>query len=296
MPIRLFHIGFERGFPGFSKSNILSQFFPSVQDKIVDNIDIANVLVIGNFVQQSDMYSILNFKGIRIIYVGEPIGRFVFSEYTDNLFKNDLYHYCIGSISNKPGRWIKYPIYFNQNIDYKAVNTYISTCSLNGKQFCTLISRHDSGNTRIPIMTELSKRFPVSCPGKLANNCSNEELNRIGHTEYIKKFVFHICSENFGECHPGYITEKLINCCLGGAIPIYFGNLDSIDQKIFNKNRILFLNYNNVEEVAKRVFTMCDNMELLEEFYRQPAFMDSAESTMKEIGIGVRNFFSSLNV
>jgi len=72
--------------------------------------------------------------------------------------------------------------------------------------------------------------------------------------------------------------------------------LDSIDQKIFNKNRILFLNYNNVEEVAKRVFTMCDNMELLEEFYRQPAFMDSAESTMKEIGIGVRNFFSSLNV
>ncbi len=296
MPLRLFHIGFERGFPGFSKSNILSQFFPSVQDKIVDNINIANVLVIGNFVQESDMQTILNFKGVKIIYVGEPIGRFTFSQYTDILFKNDLYHYCIGSISNKPGRWIKYPIYFNQNIDYKAINTYISTCSLNGKQFCTLINRHDSGNTRIPIMVELSKRFPVSCPGKLANNCSNEELNRLGNAEYIKKFIFHICSENFGECHPGYITEKLMACCLGGAIPIYFGNLDTIDQKIFNKNRILFLNYNNVEEVAKRIFTMCDNIELLEEFYRQPAFMDSAESTMKDIGIGVRNFFSSLNV
>jgi hypothetical protein len=140
-------------------------------------------------------------------------------------------------------------------------------------------------------MKELSKYMHVVCPGRLENNCSSEEVDRIGTPEYIKNFIFNICSENFPDSHPGYITEKLMNCCLGGAIPIYFGNLDEIDQRIFNNERILFLNANNVEEVAKRVMQLCLNQELIEQFYRQPAFKDTAEEALKEIGDGVRTFF-----
>jgi hypothetical protein len=135
----------------------------------------------------------------------------------------------------------------------------------------------------------------VVCPGRLANNCSSEEVDRLGTSEYIKKFIFNICSENFADSHPGYITEKLMNCCLGGAIPIYFGNLDEIDQRIFNKERILFLNANNTEEVAKRVMQLCLNRELMEQFYRQPVFRDTAEEAVKSIGDGVKTFFKDLH-
>jgi hypothetical protein len=287
----MFHIGFEYGNPQFPTINMLSQFFSNPDDKIVFDIRESNVMVIGNFVQDDDMSIIMGFKGPKILYVGEPIGKFEFSRVFDEIFAKNMYDYAIGSIANKPGKWIKYPIYYSTNIGFKEANSFISTTQLENKQKCTLINRHDYGNTRLPIMKELSKYMHVVCPGPLANNCSSEEVDRIGTSEYIKQFIFNICSENFGECHPGYITEKLMNCCLGGAIPIYFGNLDEIDQRIFNKDRILFLNEQNVEEVANRVLNMFNHPELLESFYRQPAFLETAEEALKEIGDGVRTFF-----
>jgi hypothetical protein len=293
MPIRMFHIGFEYGSPGFPKTDILSRFFSS-EDKIVFDIRESNVLLIGNFVQDAEMPAIMGFKGPRILYVGEPIGKFRFTRLSDHIFANNMYDFAIGCIANKPGKWIKYPIYATMTTQYKETNAFVSTSLLEGKKICTLINRHDPGNTRLPILRELSNFMHVVCPGQLANNCSNEELNRLGTPEYLKQFVFNICSENFGECHPGYITEKLMNCCLGGAIPIYFGNLDDIDQRVFNKDRILFLNEGNTTEVAGRIFTMCKNPQLLESFYRQPVFQDTAEEAIRDVGEGVKTFFKSL--
>lgn len=287
----MFHIGFEHGNPGFPKTNILSQHFSESEDKIVFDIRESNVLVIGNFVCPDDIPTIAHFKGPKIVYVGEPIGKFGFSRLFDEIFSKNLYDYAIGCIGNKPGKWIKYPFYADMKTNFKEVNSYIAKTQLEEKKICTLISRHDPGNTRFPILRELSKFMHVVCPGRLANNCSSEEVNRIGTSEYIKQFVFNICSENFGECHPGYITEKLMNCCIGGAIPIYFGNLDEIDARVFNKKRILFLNEGNVQEVADRVLNMFQNPELLESFYRQPAFQDTAEEAVEEIREGVRTFF-----
>ena len=291
MPIRMFHIGFEYGNPGFPKTNILSQHFSDPEDKIVFDIRESNILVIGNFVRPDDIPVIAHFKGPKIVYVGEPIGKFGFSRLFDEIFEKNLYDYAIGCIANKPGKWIKYPFYADMKTNFKEVNSYIAKTQLEEKKICTLISRHDPGNTRFPILRELSKFMHVVCPGRLANNSSSEEVDRIGTSEYIKHFVFNICCENFGESHPGYITEKLMNCCIGGAIPIYFGNLDEIDARVFNKNRILFLNERNVQEVADRVLNMFNHPELLESFYRQPAFQDTAEEAVEEIREGVRTFF-----
>jgi hypothetical protein len=293
MPIRMFHIGFEYVNPGFPKTDIISQHFSDPDDKIVFDIRESNVLVIGNSVQPNDIPNIVNFnKGPKILYVGEPIGKFEFSHIFDQIFAKNMYDYAIGCISNNPSmNWIKCPFYYNMATNLKEVNAYVSTTQLEKKNVCTMINRHDPGNTRLPILRELSKYMHVVCPGRLANNCSSEEVDRLGTPEYIKKFIFNICSENFADSHPGYITEKLMNCCLGGAIPIYFGNLDEIDQQIFNKERILFLNANNVEEVAKRVMQLCLNRELIEQFYRQPVFRDTAEEAVKSIGDGVKTFF-----
>jgi hypothetical protein len=294
MPVRLFHIGFEYGNPGFPKTDILSQHF-SPEDKIVFDIRESNVLVIGNFVQDAEIPAIMGFNGPRILYVGEPIGKFGFTRLSDKIFANNIYDFAIGCIANKPGKWIKYPIYATMTAQFKDINAFVSTSRLEEKKICVLINRHDPGNTRLPILRELSNFMHVVCPGRLANNCSNEELDRVGTPDYLKQFIFNICSENFGECHPGYITEKLMNCCLGGAIPIYFGNLDEIDQRIFNKERILFLNEGNTREVAGRIFAMCKNIKLLESFYRQPVFQDTAEEALNEIREGVKTFFKGLS-
>jgi len=236
----------------------------------------------------------MGFNGPRILYVGEPIGKFGFTRLSDQIFANNMYDFAIGCIANKPGKWIKYPIYATMTTQFKETNAFVSTSPLERKKMCALINRHDPGNTRLPILRELSNFMHVVCPGRLANNCSNEEVDRLGTSEYLKQFIFNICSENFGECHPGYITEKLMNCCMGGAIPIYFGKLDDIDQRIFNKDRILFLNEGNTTEVAGRIFNMCKNPQLIESFYRQPVFQDTAEETVRYVGEGVTTFFKSL--
>ena len=91
--------------------------------------------------------------------------------------------------------------------------------------------------------------------------------------ENIRKFKFNICPENYSTSIKGYITmnlskqswdkelfsgtlveentEKIMNCCLVGAIPIYFGSFNDIYSKIFNKNRILFYNPDDIDSIEK---------------------------------------------
>jgi hypothetical protein len=296
MPLRLFHVGFSFIDPDFWKSTNLSQFFANPDDRIVDQLNDANVLVIGNSVKDNEISIINNFAGIRLMYIGEPIGKFPFTRISDEFFFKGLYNFAIGSISNKPQKWIKYPSYNGISDRIKTTNALVLAANLVEKRACTLINRHDTGNTRLPILRELtSQGMHVVCPGLLANNCSNNELNRIGSVEYIRKFVFNICSENFSNCQPGYVTEKLVNCCLAGAIPIYFGSLDEIDSQVFNKERILFLTHENTREIADKVLEMCATPELLEAFYRQPVFLDTAEEAIVKIDSNIRGFFKAMS-
>lgn len=236
---------------------------------------------------------IAQFNGIRVLYIAEPVTRLKFCVAAGYLYSNDLCDYYIGCVSNGP-KSVKYPFYVQKPIDFKAANDYVKNCSLSNKQFCTLINRHDWGNTRTPIYNVLKHVGHIVCPGALHNNCSNDELNRIGNAEYIKKFLFNICSENFGTSHPGYITEKLQNCVQGGAIPIYYGALDEIDELVFNKKRILFVNDTNVADVAVRVMELTLKHELLDEFYRQSVFMETAATAFESINAGMAAWFSKL--
>jgi hypothetical protein len=263
----------------------------------VYQINDANVLVIGCAIKKSEVQSIVQFGGIKLMYIGEPIGKFWFTKFSDEFFIKGLYNFAIGWISsNRPQRWIKYPCYHSIYDRIKATNALVLAANLAEKRACTLINRHDTGNTRLPILRELtSQGMHVVCPGLLANNCTNNELNRIGRVEYIRKFVFNICSENFSNCQSGYLTEKLVNCCLAGAIPIYFGSLDEIDSQVFNRERILFLTHENTKEIADQVIKMWTNHELLEAFYRQPVFLDTAEEAIVKIDSNIRGFFKAMS-
>ena len=277
--IRLKYIGFDRGNPGFKDTDIVTRFFKE-GDTVVENLLDTNVLVVGNFITHQEMQQIMEYKKCVILYIAEPILKFQMCYFSGELFKRGRYHYIFGCINNEPSKFVKFPLYIpdlNSSPDiFNKTNEYVKACNPIEKQFATLISRHDAGNIREPIYKFLSKLGTITCPGPLFNNCSNEEVNRIGNQEYIKKFIFNICPENFGASHPGYITEKLMNACLGGAIPIYYGELDEIDRRIFNYNRIIIVEPNNLIKMFKTVKELIENPTMLKEFYIQDVFMPGA--------------------
>jgi hypothetical protein len=274
-------------------------FFTNILNNYSEYTSIYNdtdFLIIGPFINEETYHLIINKNCIKILYITEPIE--INPAYTlcYDLYKNNHFHMIIGCIYNNNNdnnhyhyyNLLKYPLYINciddinENIFIK-VNDYVKNCSLD-KYFCTLINTHDNWGTRVPIYNKLININSIVCPSSLLNNCSNEELNQIGNVEYIKKFLFNICSENTLTNINGYITEKLMNCCLAGAIPIYCGSFDEIDEQIFNKDRILFYDpycedsLNHISDIVKELM---EDHNKLNDFYKIDVFMESAYNTFQ---------------
>ncbi len=289
---KIYFIGFLWN-PGFKNTNIITRVL-NAEDKIVDNIDECNTIIIGDSLTL-DEYNILSQLDKRdkiiIQYVAEPITKLLIIEllYAKHLFENEACHMRIGCVKNDLSTgYIKYPLYayddslLMQN-KFDEINDYVLNSDPCNKDFCVLINRHDYGNTRTIIYEELSKYGKITCPGALFNNISNEECDRVGVPEYIKNYKFNICCENFGAAHEGYITEKLMNACMGGAIPIYYGELDEMDEKIFNKERIIFVTNETAVEVAAFVDELNKDEVKLRKFYEQPVFKDTAAETIRRM-------------
>jgi len=281
--LRIKYIGFNRGNPDFKNSDIVTRFFKE-GDIVVENIHESNVLIVGSHIENHEIKQILGFTQCVVLYIAEPILRFQMCYYAAKLYEFGKYHYIFGCVDNKPFSSVKFPLYctsFQHNSDvFNITNNYVKSCDPTKKQFSTLISRHDPIKIREAILQSLTNLGHIVCPGPLFNNCSNEVVNRIGNPAWIKQFIFNICPENFGASHKGYITEKLMNACLGGAIPIYYGELDNLDERIFNKKRILFVDPNNLIELNTAVKQLISDSSKLIEFYKQDVFMPSAYRVM----------------
>ena len=226
-------------------------------------------------------------KGKKILCISEP---WLF--YFETLINEKVFDVVFGCINNDISmNKYKYPLsyftFFHGDEDkfkiFEESNLYVRTRDL-PKEFCCLMCNYDHTNISTPIYNLLRNISNITCPSSLHNNCSNEELDLIGKCEYLKRFKFHICSENNLNI-PGYITEKLFDCCISGAIPIYAGNFDDIDAKIYNVNRILFYDYTqeSMTFVMQIVNQLANNEEAFAEFYKRPVFMDSAVNTIMHL-------------
>jgi hypothetical protein len=272
------------------------------------NVDIKDkkLLISGSFINDNDDMDIIkNFDGIKILHITEPIH--IFYEKAYQLYMSNTFDMVFGCVENNIKN-IKYPLYLSYNFPkdqktFDKINKFINSTTiyqLLEKQFCSLISKHDKGNTRLLIYNYLKNIEKIVCPSALLNNSSNEELNRLGKINYGKKFIFSICPENFKTPIRGYITEKLYEACMSGCIPIYFGNIEknSEDFKIFNKNRILFYDPSSEESmiiVYKKIKTMMENKEELLSFYTQDIFMSTAYKTSIGMEQNLVKFFINLS-
>jgi len=269
--------------------------------EFTNNYDEISYIILGCFINYDNYLLINNLKCKKILYVSEPIENFEHYKFTYKLYMENKFNYIIGSINNINNRY-KIPFYllyfdYNDNNIYNNINNYVKNCDLKQKEFCCLINRHDMKNTRTEIYNTLKNIDNIKCPSDLFNNCSNQELNNIGNIEYIKKFKFNICPENCFTNINGYITEKLLNCCLGGAIPIYYGWFDEIDEKIFNKNRILFydpLNEESIKNIRDKILYLLNNEDEFNNFYSQDVFCISAYETIKKLEDNLINIINNL--
>ena len=263
-----------------------------------DNYEEASFVIIGSFINEP-MYNVINnLKCTKILYITEPYKHM--SPFLRILVDGNKFDYMTGSVSNSI-KQIKYPLYLlyfnftNKNI-FLSANNYVKTCDIGSKKFCCLVNRHDRNNTRTDVYNKMLSINEIECPSQLFNNTTNEQLNELGKNDYLKQFKFIICPEN--SYIDGYITEKLLQSCLGGSIPIYYGCFDDVDAKIFNKGRILFYDSTpeSIDKVYDKILQITSNDDEFKRFYKQDVFCDSAYETCMNMQINLLNFFDSLQI
>jgi len=304
-------VGFDSGFN--HHDNFMCKFLKN--DEYTNNFQELDVLFIGSLLFNhgyESINSVKHTKCIKIMYITEPL-EFQNEYCTGKIYRENVIDIFFGCVENNGTNSFKYPLWydmrgsslFHENVFiFENLNNYVNDCeTVLNKRYSALVNNHDVGNTRLPIYNKLKDFGLIECPGKLLNNCSNEEINSLtnwsclSNSDYFKLFKFVICPENFPVTIPGYITEKLANACFGGAIPIYYGFFGEVEEKIFNKKRILFYNPFDEESmnlVKTQVEFLLNNPNEFINFYKQPVFNETAYETVKTFEVNMYNMMKSV--
>lgn len=89
-----------------------------------------------------------------------------------------------------------------------------------------------------------------------------------------KDYKFGFAMENTEE--EGYITEKIMNVFIGGAIPIYWGT--SKVKEIFNPNAFIYINdYPSFEDAARDIVAISKDTDRLEKMLNAPIFLENGQ-------------------
>ena len=243
-------------------------------------------------------------KALKVGYVTEPMSWF---KQMHEKISEKYFDMIVGCVPNIKSKFVKLPLYlsvsnprefnlekinninnFIKNQEIKIDNNNKSTCMAKryNLKFCSLINSHDKFNSRLPILKKLENISFIDCPGKLNHNVKSFDDDGISKVDYLKGFIFNICPENT-HGHDGYITEKIIQCCESGCIPIYAGtNFDDLDKRFFNTDRIIRYDPNNeksLNDAYLKVKNLIENPDELIKFYRQDAIHHDAHLVVDEI-------------
>lgn len=145
--------------------------------------------------------------------------------------------------------YIRYPLYYDQYREKLNVEHEIDRgkCNPNGKKYfaCFLVSnsgrfdeRFDAARERALIFHKLSAYKFVASAGKYLRNLTDDFPDESVdlREDWLKNCKFVISYEN--QYYPGYITEKLFQAWLAGAVPIYSGHVSV--KSDFNAKAFIF--------------------------------------------------------
>lgn len=153
-------------------------------------------------------------------------------------------------------------------------------------KFAAMVASHDGyaskkkvfGHVEIVSRAEITEKVGtidfVHCPGKLLHNDNSlKDEYQDDKQVYLEQFLFNICAEN--ACVEGYVTEKIFEALEAGTIPIYWGDPNP-EPAILNPQRIIFWDGARVEEVLSTIKALYLDINLREQFLREPFFVKTA--------------------
>jgi hypothetical protein len=94
---------------------------------------------------------------------------------------------------------------------------------------------------------------------------------------FFQKYRFAIVFENFME--DGYITEKIMNAYLGGAIPVYFGTTDVFS--IFSRDSLIYYNRADPGPALALLRHLESNESAYKEMISRPIFANGSDTFEK---------------
>jgi len=260
--------------------NILSTYDISIDE--IDTLNDFSNLYNYNIIITNNIDIDNNHKHKVISYINKSTDKFINLSYGNVIDSNNTI-----KLSN-------YIMNINQDI-INTINDYVNNITFDefiNKRYCSLISNHDNGNTKTILYNKLSELGKIVCPLNLFNNYSTEEYYKYNKFTFLKEFIFNICVEsNINDC----VSNKLLDSVLSGNIPIYFGIMDDLDKNIFNMNRIIFCDINNIESINNTFNIIKDllyNPNKIYNYYKQPVFNKNALNIINNIKI---NYFNRIN-
>lgn len=157
------------------------------------------------------------------------------------------------------------------------------------KFWCLIASHDDKKRVRTNTYNLLSELWDIDCPWLLLHNVDVKIPKYEDKIYFMKKYKFNICPEN--KYHEWYVTEKLIDAIKAGCIPIYYGCFNEFDQKIFNKDRILFCDDPKLKEKVERL--SIDRDEYMK-FIEQPIFNDVVVELISDYIVKFNEMFGKI--
>jgi hypothetical protein len=144
-------------------------------------------------------------------------------------------------------------------------------------KFASLIARYDWNGIRGEMVESLKNLERVDCPSALLHNDDTlQNQFKDDKVAYLMQYKFSICPENTNAY--GYVTEKLFEAISAGCIPIYWGNYNMPEDKILNKDAILFWEKDgNNDKLFETINLLVTSESEYQYFANQPRLLNGAE-------------------
>ncbi len=201
------------------------------------------------------------YECIRIYYTGENI--FLGADSSPNFFECDYAFGCDLPITDRNYRLPLYRLYHNYP-DLKKPKNVAEIIARKSKFCCFLYSRPT--DERAAFLRRLLAYKMVDSGGAFLNNIGRL-VARDQTLDFMRRYKFAIVFEN--SSHPGYVTEKITNAMIAGAIPIYWGAPD-VARDFNPKSFINCHDYRDFGEAIEKVIEIDGDDALYKSYLSEP--------------------------
>jgi len=187
--------------------------------------------------------------------------------------KNAYVIWCNGESRNK--RIYNYPLIlsnFHERL-HKLVKKGDGIDPKKRKKFCAFAVSSNSARERVHFFRKLSRYKKVDSFGKVMHNTEvPKDDHWMNNDQLFSDYKFGICFENcFAD---DFVTEKIMNVMLSGAIPIYRGPKNS--KKYFNsKSYIDYDDYGSDEKMIEKIIELDNDDEKYIEYSKRPWYHEN---------------------